>query len=303
MTKYINIPKEDRERARKIDVATFLLSQGEKIKKSGTEYVWMDGSGKVTLRNNLWYHHYQQEGGDIIDFVQKYYNKTYVEAVAFLLNQSYENLPELQKSEKEYKSFQLPNRSSQIDRLLSYLLYNRAIDKDVLYTFLRNGMIYLSAPHQNVVFVGYDLHRQPRHAHMRSTGIKSSYKKNIMGSQAEYSFHWYGKGNEIYLFEAPIDMLSFISMHKENWKDKNYAASCSVSDRVLFQCLKDNPNIKKVYLCFDNDEAGRIANKRIAEKLKIKHIEYEILVPKFKDWNEDLLNQERTGAICQDLKS
>ena len=77
-------------------------------------------------------------------------------------------------------------------------------------------------------------------------------------------------------------------MHKENWINHSYAASCSVSDRVLFQCLKDNPNIKKVYLCFDNDEPGQIASDKISKKLSEKGIQSEILVPKLKDWNEDL---------------
>lgn len=82
-------------------------------------------------------------------------------------------------------------------------------------------------------------------------------------------------------------MLSFISMHKDNWQQHSYAASCSVSDRVLFQCLKDNPNIKNVYLCFDNDQAGQTSNKRIAEKLNKMNIQNEILIPTHKDWNED----------------
>ena len=105
----------------------------------------------------------------------------------------------------------------------------------------------------------------------------------------EFAFHRIGKGKSLYLFEASIDMLSFISMHKENWKTHSYAASCSVSDRVLFQCLKDYPYIEKVYLCLDSDEPGQTAADRISTKLFALGIESEILVPIHKDWNEDLL--------------
>lgn len=56
-------------------------------------------------------------------------------------------------------------------------------------------------------------------------------------------------------------------MNPHNWQQNTYAASCSVADRVLFQCLKDNPNIREVYLCLDNDEAGQKAAKRISDKL------------------------------------
>lgn len=105
----------------------------------------------------------------------------------------------------------------------------------------------------------------------------------------EYSFHWHGMSDKLYVFEAPIDLLSFISLHKENWQNHSYAASCSVSDRVLFQCIEDNPNIRTVRLCFDNDEPGQKAAKRIADKLFLQGIQSEILVPIRKDWNEDLI--------------
>ena len=95
----------------------------------------------------------------------------------------------------------------------------------------------------------------------------------------EYSFNWKGKSDRLYLFEAPIDMLSFISMNKEGWRDHSYAAACSVSDKVLFQCLQDNPNIDKVFICFDSDEPGQLAAQRISAKLLMQNIESEILVP------------------------
>lgn len=100
----------------------------------------------------------------------------------------------------------------------------------------------------------------------------------------------------LYLFEAPIDMLSFISMHKQCWKSQSYAASCGVSDKVLWQMLKHGPHIKKVCICFDNDEPGRQAAQRISKSLTEKNICNEILIPKSKDWNEDLLLQRRGQA-------
>ena len=59
---YIHFTKEQREQARRTDLANFLVSQGEKVKKSGSEYEWLDGSQKVTIRGHLWYHQYEQKG-------------------------------------------------------------------------------------------------------------------------------------------------------------------------------------------------------------------------------------------------
>ena len=100
------------------------------------------------------------------------------------------------------------------------------------------------------------------------------------------------QGKGVFLFEAPIDMLSYITMNPNGWQQNTYAASCSVADRVLFQCLKDNPNLTDVYLCFDSDTAGQSAAKRISDKLFAQGYKSEILVPTKKDWNEDLIMQK-----------
>lgn len=298
---YIHFTKEQREQARRTDLANFLISHGEKVRKSGSEYEWLDGSQKVTIRGHLWYHQYEQKGGDAVDFVRRFYNKDYAEAVKMLLNNCGSQIITSPPIEKEHKPFKLPPRNDRMSRVFSYLLLTREIDKDVLFEFVKNKMIYESAYYHNVVFVGYDLNGIPRHAHKRGTVTNNPYKGNVAGSQPEYSFHFNGTSEKLFLFEAPIDMLSYISMHKKNWKEHSYAASCSVSDRVLFQCLKDNPNIKNVFLCFDNDEAGQTANKRIADKLNKLNIQNEILIPTHKDWNEDILNGERTDEICRQV--
>lgn len=296
---YIHFTKEQREQARRTDLANFLISHGEKVKKSGSEYEWLDGSQKVTIRGHLWHHQYEQKGGDAVDFVRRFYNKDYAEAVEMLLNGIGGQIITSPPIEKEHKPFKLPPRNDRMSRVFSYLLLTRGIDKDVLFEFVRNKMIYESADYHNVVFVGYDSSGKPRHAHKRGTVTSNSYKGNVAGSQPEYSFHFNGTSDKMFLFEAPIDMLSFISMHKENWKNHSYAASCSVSDRVLFQCLNDNTNIKNVFLCFDNDEAGQTANKRIADKLNKLNIQNEILIPNYKDWNEDLIFEPKGDErIC-----
>ena len=301
ISNYIHFTKEQREQARCTDLAQFLISHGEKIRKSGSEYEWLDGSEKVTIRGHLWYHQYEQKGGDAVGFVRRFYNKDYAEAVKMLLNGIGGQIITSPHIEKEHKLFELPPRNDRMSRVFSYLLLTRGIDKDVLFEFVRNKMIYESADYHNVVFVGYDSSGKPRHAHKRGTVTSNPYKGNVTGSQPEFSFHWHSTSEKIFLFEAPIDMLSFISMHKENWQENSYAASCSVSDRVLFQCLNDNTNIKNVFLCFDNDEAGQTANKRIADKLNKLNIQNEILIPTHKDWNEDILNGERTDEICRQV--
>jgi hypothetical protein len=225
-----------------------LRSQGESLKPSGSEYEWLCQGQKVTVRRNLWYHQYEQVGGDAIDFIRKFMGKSYVDAVEFLLQYNGEPLPE--HPQQKRAPFSLPEASGNMNRVFAYLVKQRGIDREVLYAFVHKRMVYESAKHHNAVFVGYDKDGIPRHAHKRSTATAGSYKRNAAGSQSEYSFHWAGTDNELYLFEAPIDLLSYITLHLEGWRAHSYAAACSVSDKVLFQMLQDNPNIKKVCICF-----------------------------------------------------
>lgn len=300
-TKYIHFTDEQKEQARQTDLCELLRSQGEKLKRSGSEYEWRDGSQKVTIRGNLWFHQYDRQGGDAIDFVRRFYNKDYPEAVEYLLGGCSGTLtvsPPIERTPP--KPFELPPRNDNMRRVFAYLLSKRGLDRDVVNAFAHRQMIYESAQYHNAVFVGFDQEGVPRHANMRGTGSESTFKGNADSSLPEYSFHWTGKSKYLLLFEAPIDMLSFISMHKKNWQQHSYAAACSVSDRVLFQMLKDNPNISEVFLCMDSDEPGQAAAKRISDKLFKQGINAKILVPEHKDWNEDRLaaggNAPRQGA-------
>ena len=62
----------------------------------------------------------------------------------------------------------------------------------------------------------------------------------------------------------------------------------------------------------DNDSAGQEADRRIANKLREQGVEFEILVPTMKDWNEDLTSgcaavqlesesEESEEELCQAL--
>ena len=285
---YVNLSKEEIDRAKRTDLASLLVSMGETVKRSGSEYEWSDNGRKVTIRGCVWFHQYDMTGGDAIDFAQRFFGKTFPEAVVFLNGGSSAQLIQSLPAEKGKKPFALPPKNDTMRRVFGYLCGSRGIDRDVLHTFVRRKMVYESADYHNAVFVGYDKEGIARHAHKRGSHSSSHFKGNVDSSDPAFSFHWNGTSGKIFLFEAPIDMLSFISMHKDNWQQHSYAAACSVSDLVLFQCMKDIGNIDKVLLCMDNDSAGQEADRRIAAKLEERGVDYEVLVPTLKDWNEDL---------------
>ena len=312
MSQFIYFTPKEKEAARNADIAEMLMRAGEKLKISGSEYEWGEGSERVTIRGNLWYHQYEQKGGNAVSFVQRFMNKTYVEAMKYILGNGAGEIAQKepkQSKPKERKEFEPPELNEDVKRAYAYLNVRRGIPKDVLVPFFKKKLIGETREYNNVAFMGYDTNGNLKHVNLRGTQSNSTFKGNATGSTPEYSFRWTGKSEKLYLFEAPIDMLSFIAMKGEDWQEHNYAACCGVGDKVLFQTLKDNPNISKVFLCLDNDRAGRFAEHRIAEKLREENIRFGILLPKGKDWNEQLL-AEREQTIrknaevqkCQGLR-
>lgn len=298
MGSYVPFTEEQREQARRTDLAAFLRQQGEEVKRSGTEFVWLDHGQRVTIRGNLWFHQYEQVGGDAIDFACRFYGMDYPEAVQLMLAMRSVGVGAVQGTVEPFakQPLELPPKHENMRRVYGYLLRRRGIDKDVLDAFVYRGLVYESADYHNAVFVGTDREGKPRHIHKHSTAAQGGFKGNAPGSEPEYSFHWIGGGDTLFLLEAPIDMLSFITLHKQSWKSQSYAAACGVSDRVLWQTLKDRPYITKVCICLDNDEPGQRAAQRISKALTGKNICNKILVPTRKDWNEDLLFLRKEGV-------
>ena len=199
---------------------------------------------------------------------------------------------------KEKKKFDLPKPNQDMRRVYAYLLKRRFIDREVINFFAKTKLIYEDEEYHNAVFVGVDENGKPQHAHKRGTYSESGYKGNVDGSNPYYSFHHIGKGNKLYVFEAPIDMLSFISLHKENWKNNSYVALCSIAPQTAVHILKNNPHINTVFTCLDYDKAGIEGNYRIAEEVKrLGDYRVNSYSPKYKDWNESLRSKNGIEPI------
>ena len=281
---YIPFTELQLYQAKHADLAAFLAARGETLKRSGSEQEW--AGRHITICGHQFYDHYESCGGTAIDFVQTYFGVSFQDAVQMLLGQNV--FAEPVEPRKRERQFQLPARNGNMRRVYAYLLKQRYIDRAVLDCFVHRKLIYESANYHNVVFVGVDENDQPRHAHKKSTASQGKFRANQSGSAAAYSFHHAGKSDAIYAFESPIDMLSFISMHPADWKQHSYVALCGVSSEALLHQLSVNSNLREVVLCLDNDEAGHVATGKISNALQSKNYSVSVLMPRFKDWAEDL---------------
>lgn len=289
---YINFTEQEKASANTSSIVDYLTAHGESVEKVGREYVWEAPSGKVSINGSEWFSQYELVGGGAVNFVQKFFGLSYPEAVRSLLgsNAGEEVIGERMPPKiKPKKPFELPEKHPDMRRVYGYLMHERMIDRQVINRFVADGLIYEDAKYHNAVFIGNDRNGKTVHAHKRATSAKSDFKGNLESSIAEYSFHFDGSSEYLFVFEAPIDMLAYISMHKKGWDSHSYVALCSTADRAALQMLKDNPNLKTVYLCLDNDNAGQIGCERISKAIH-ELGEYSVwrVPPQNKDWDEDL---------------
>ena len=113
----------------------------------------------------------------------------------------------------------------------------------------------------------------------------------MAGSDKSYGFCHQGEGGQIFVFEAPIDLLSFLCLYPKDWKSRSYLSLGGVSGKALERFLSERPDVKQVFLCLDSDAAGCDACKRLAESLPDKLTVIRLL-PARKDWNEVLQHRE-----------
>lgn len=309
---FVKYTEQEILQASEVDIADILRRRGENVKTAGSECEWEHGGDTIRIRGGKWFNFYENEGGNAISFVRKFFEKSFPEAMQFLLGDSAGELKQAKpKPQREKKPFIVAEANKNMRRVYQYLVVKRKIDEEVFSAFAKQNLLYETAEYHNAAFVGKDKNGEIKHISLR--GVGSNFRGNIESSQPEYSFHWHGQSDRLYIFESPIDMLSYISMNKQDWESHSYAACCGVGSKVLDQMLKDNPNIKKVYLCLDNDMKGREYNGIIANRMFEQGIPTKILVPKKKDWNEDLVcaedeqteeteNEEKEESeLCQGL--
>lgn len=110
MGKFVYFTSAEKRQANEVDLPSFLLDRGEKLIMAGREYRLVSDHS-ITVRGNRWYDHAARRGGHAISFVQRFYDKTFPEAVSMLLGRDGQGIIPIAKQEpesQEPKPFALP---------------------------------------------------------------------------------------------------------------------------------------------------------------------------------------------------
>ena len=272
-------------KANAVDLEKFLRAQGETLVRSGKEYRWKTHDS-LTVCGNKWFRHSQSKGGFPVDFVMEFYGKSFPEAVQMLTGEPGEVQPEADPAPSP--AFRLPLRNVTNANILNYLTQERKLSPSLVNFFIAAGDIYEDSSHHNVVFVGRDADGHPRYASSR--GIREKFRQDAAGAEKAFGFAHRGTDKQLLVFEAPIDLLSFIELFPKNWQQHNYLSLGGVSGKALRQFLSERPDVERVFLCLDSDKAGEDACKRLAGLLP-DTVSVTRIQPCMKDWNDVLAHR------------
>jgi len=273
------------DKANAVDLEKFLRAQDETLVRSGKEYRWK-AHDSLTVCGNKWFRHSQSKGGLPVDFVMEFYGKSFPEAVQMLTGEPGEAQPEAGPAPSP--AFRLPLRNVTNANILNYLTQERKLSPSLVNFFIAAGDIYEDSSHHNVVFVGRDADGHPRYASSR--GINEKFRQDAAGAEKAFGFAHRGTDKQLLVFEAPIDLLSFIELFPKNWQQHNYLSLGGVSGKALWQFLSERPDVERVFLCLDADKAGEDACKCLAALLP-DTVSVTRIQPCMKDWNEVLVHR------------
>lgn len=265
------VSKEQIEQARAIGLLEYLQTQEphELVRKNDREYRTVT-HGSLVLWHGYWYWNRGCIGGEsALDYLVEVRGMGFVDAVLQLCDTRYTVKHKLRPpASQPYtppKPFLLPPRNRDSFRVISYLI-DRGISRSVIDRCIEQGILYENVKYHNAVFVGRDEHGKAKFAALR--GTYGNFKMDVAGSNKRYGFHLPATlktSGSIAVFEAPVDVLSHATIYPD--KDCHRLSLGGTSPLALVEFLEHHPQTRYVELCLDNDDAGRNAAGKIAERL------------------------------------
>lgn len=259
-----------------------------------------------------------ENGGSQIDFLRVFAGLDVKEAVFWLLDfagyrreesvRDIQNLAPAGEREETKKPFVLPEFAGSNAYLYRYLEHERGIARPVIDFFVRKGILYEAKNYHNIVFVGTDRDGVPKFASMRGVFDKNGkgFKCDVAGNDKRYGFHFhYRDSKEVFVFEAAIDLMSYITMFPED--RASMVALGMLADAPLETFLAEHPETEKIVFCLDNDGPGRKAAEALWRKYGNKGYLVDIFTPPepykdFNQWNVEMKKakeQEKTRETAR----
>ncbi|MFT3950659.1 MAG: DUF3991 and TOPRIM domain-containing protein [Oscillospiraceae bacterium] len=331
---FVRYSPDEISNARECDTLDVISkTEGFTFERAGSEWHCKEHDSLVVFRDRKGWTWYARDlkGPTAIDWLMTVRGMEFKEAVGYLIGDHRDSSYSVSADRKRIterrfeqvkkedipekpKELVLPEKAQgQYKRVGAYLTISRGLDAEVVNYCIQNKQLYQDVK-GNCVFLGHDEQGEVKFATTRGTLSNIQYRGDCAGSDKNYSFRMDGTiKQQIFVFEAPIDLLSHATLHKlrdqldgredykTSWQKVTRLTLSGFSDKALDHYLEGHPEVKRINFCLDKDEKGL----QRTEKMKLKYAEKGFNVKSFfvpegqgKDWNDYLVNY-RNGANSQ----
>ena len=259
------------EFAKYVDIEDLAMRYGYTFRTSGKHRICNNKEGLVLYpATNSFKNFYENVGGTTIDFVMNEEGVDFKTAVSRILDNAvtYSSKTDIDRKEsnrRENATLELPEANKDHRRVFAYLNTTRKISGDVISRMLHERRIYESADKHNTIFIAYDKDGKAKHGYIRGTSSYVRFRGDVPGSDKQYGFCIKGSSDTLIVFEAPIDLLSYMTLVPDC--NDTLVALGMLSDEPIYTCLKDYDYLKKVSFVIDNDKPGNNAKTQMENKL------------------------------------
>lgn len=282
MKEFKRYTDEQIEQANNADITEYVQSRFH-CEKAGKEiHIRGYGGLYVNPNNNTFFRHSENIGGKgLLEFCKKILDMPFLEAMNECVGEAAEVKqfsPSLKPLETEKKDFVMPEKSEDgYKSIYAYFINTRSLSLETVREFANKGLIYPTVskgiskttgkPYQktNAVFLHKNEQGLPCGADIQGIDKNPEYRfKGCAAHDNTDRGFVYDKGNiekidTVYIFEAPIDLMSFVELHPEIDNAK-FVALSGLKPSVVEPYISSD---LKVVSCVDNDAAGINFNNRI----------------------------------------
>ncbi|WP_088816333.1 MULTISPECIES: DUF3991 domain-containing protein [Listeria] len=274
------------KQAQQMDLLGYMESKGEIFKRAGKYYVHQEHDSLVICPEKAYFswNSTGKSSKSCITLAMQFFELNFQEAVQDVLEHtvSSDKVEARRYTQDDKKMFDYPQdiqESTRTDALKKYLIDERKIDPDLVSELIQRKYI-VQDQQQNVVYKWLDPLQKEKVVGAAKEGtriipeekrIKPSMKrfKQVLTSGNQGFYFDVGKTeliNQIYLFESPVDMMSYLTLKTQRGdasiQNARFLAMDGVKESVFFHhymslTAKLKHPIQPI-CCVDNDHAGHV---------------------------------------------
>jgi len=260
--------KEEIEQATQVDILQVAANLGFTLKKTGRTFSSGDKNQYRFYPESNSYHCFSDTlkgGGNVITFVKNHSEMKFPDIMDFLLTGEFP-LAQMQEVKKENFDYFFREKED-FSKVKAYLVDERKLDAQLIDRLIERKFIRCDKYDQIVfpwnksgLIVGASI--QGTKYDPEKYGERGRFKGIARNSEHHFGFNVsIGKPDKLFVFESPIDMLSYWSLNKDIRNATFYSIDGATKFESVANFMRYSKDIKsivydKLYIGTDNDKAG-----------------------------------------------